>query len=84
MRGLHIAAGRLLPLCFFMLVHSILAAAEPARVAPPSAAKQAEVEQRIRSIFKAEYADRSLRGRVNLARRLLHEANSTTNDLNTS
>jgi len=67
-----------------MVVHSILAATEPARVAVPAAAKQAEVEQRIRSIFKAEYADRTMRGRVNLARRLLREANSTTNDPNTS
>jgi hypothetical protein len=63
----------------FMAPRDLLADTPAERLAIPSPAKQSEAEQRIRSVFKTEYSDRSLHGRQLLARRLLKEA-STTND----
>lgn len=80
MRRLCLAAGRLF---LALILPSTVMAEEPARVAIPSPAKQAELEQRVRSVFKTEYADRTTNGRVNLARRLLKEAGSNKNDTDT-
>jgi hypothetical protein len=82
MRELRSDANRLFPLAALLtcllLVHTTIRADEPiSRLPAPTPSRQAAAEQRIRSVFKAEYADRTTRGRVNLARRLLKEANSS-------
>jgi len=64
MRRFGLTAKRLLPFCALLTLSfsiiSLLRADEPnQRIAVPSAAKQSEAEQRIRSVFKAEYADRA-------------------------
>src|SRR4051794_27549281 len=70
----------LLVLATLSLSPVILADAPAERLPIPSATKQVEAEQRIKSIFKTEYADRTPRGRASLARRLLKESATNLND----
>src|SRR3954462_4333149 len=75
---------RLRLLLAILSVPSLTLADAPAERLPiPSATKQVEAEQRIKSVFKTEYADRTPRGRASLARRLIKEAAATSNDADT-